>query len=108
MGSADPEAPDEKRAAHRALVDRVLHGSGTTTADQRAAAYENEEAGPSLQPLLGKVASDPAGITDADFDRARASGLSDDQLFELVIAAAVGQSTRMYESALAALDEAAG
>ena len=34
------------------------------------------------------------------------TGFSDDQLFELVIAAAVGQSTRMYDSALAALDEA--
>jgi alkylhydroperoxidase family enzyme len=108
MGSADPEMPQERRAAHRALVHSVLHGSGTTTVDQRTAAYENEEGDPALRPLLEKVAVGAARITDADFDRARASGLSDDQLFELVIAAAVGQSTRVYEAALAALDEAAG
>jgi hypothetical protein len=108
MGSADPHAQDEKRAAHRALVDGVLYGSGTTTAEQRAAAFHNVAADRAWQPLLGKVVTGAAGITDVDFDLARAGGLSDDQLFELVIAAAVGQSTRMYESGLAALDEAAG
>jgi hypothetical protein len=36
----------------------------------------------------------------------RRSGFSEDQLFELVIAAAVGQSTRLYEAGLAALAEA--
>ena len=108
MGSADPQPPDEKRAAHRALVHSVLHGSGTTTVEQRAAAYENAAADPGLRPLLEKVVVGAARITEADFDRARACGLSDDQLFELVIAAAVGQSTRMYEAGLVALEEAAG
>jgi hypothetical protein len=108
MGSADPEASRERRAAHRALVHSVLHGSGTTTVEQRAAAFENRETDAAVRPLLEKVVVGAARITDADFDRARAFGLSDDQLFELVIAAAVGQSTRMYEAALAALDEAAG
>jgi alkylhydroperoxidase family enzyme len=108
MGSPDPQVRDEKRAAHRALVDSVLHGPGTTTVEQREAAFQHAEVDPALQPLLGKVATGAAGITDADFDRARAAGLSDDQVFELVIAAAVGHSTRMYESGLAALDEAAG
>jgi alkylhydroperoxidase family enzyme len=85
-------------------VDRVLHGPGDTTEEQRAKAFENA----ALELLLGKVATSPARITDADFDQARAAGLSDDQIFELVIASAVGQSTRMYDAALAALDEAAG
>ena len=31
------------------------------------------------------------------------AGFTDDQLFELVICAAVGQSTRQYEAALTAL-----
>ena len=34
------------------------------------------------------------------------AGFTDDQLFELVICAAVGQSTRQYEAGLAALAEA--
>jgi hypothetical protein len=37
---------------------------------------------------------------------AKASGFSEDQLFELVICAAVGQSARLYEAGLAALAEA--
>lgn len=98
--------PDGKRAAYRALVDRIRQGPGETTADQRARAFANDDAGSALEPLLGKVATAPARVTGADYDTARAAGFSEDQLFELVIAAAVGQSTRMYEAALAALDEA--
>ncbi|WP_328474298.1 hypothetical protein OHA21_14805 [Actinoplanes sp. NBC_00393] len=97
----------DRRAAHRALVDRILHGPGTTSTQQRAQAYANAGLDPALQPLIGKVADAPARITDADFDTARAAGFTGDQLFEVVVAAAVGESTRMYESALAALDEAA-
>jgi len=56
--------------------------------------------------LIGKVASSPAQVTDADFAAAKASGFSEDQLFELVVSAAVGQSARLYEAGLAALAEA--
>jgi alkylhydroperoxidase family enzyme len=91
---------------YRALVDAVRQRRGTATAEQRIRAFRNTETDPALRPLLDKVATRPTGITDADFDRARAAGLTDDQLFEVVVAAAVGRSTRMYESALAALDEA--
>jgi hypothetical protein len=35
-----------------------------------------------------------------------ASGCTEDQVFELVICAAVGQSARLYEAGLAALAEA--
>jgi hypothetical protein len=34
--------------------------------------------------------------------------VTDDEVFELVISAALGQSTRQLEAALAALDEAEG
>jgi hypothetical protein len=36
----------------------------------------------------------------------RAAGLSEDQIFEIALCAAIGQATRQYESALAALDAA--
>lgn len=106
MAPAGTAMPDDKRAAHRALVDRVLNGPGTTTAQQRAEAFENTDVNPALRTLIGKVAATPTQITDADFDNARAAGFTEDQIFELVIAAAVGRTTRMYESALAALDQA--
>lgn len=93
---------DRKRAAQRALVDRVLTGDGRASVEQRARAFHNN--GP--DPLIGKVATRPGRITDADFTAAKASGFSDDELFELVVCAAVGQSTRLYEAGLTALAEA--
>jgi len=97
---------DKERAAYRALVDRVLNGDGRASAEQRARAFGNDGLAPPLDALIDKVANRPAQVTDADFAAAKASGFSEDQLFELVICAAVGQSTRLYEAGLAALAEA--
>ena len=97
---------DKKRAAHRALVDRVLNGEGRASAEQRARAFSNDGLSPPLHALIGKVATRPAQVTEADFAAAKALGFSEDQLFELVICAAVGQSARLYEAGLAALAEA--
>ena len=98
---------DKKRTAHQALVDRVLNGEGRASPEQRACAFSNAGSSPTLQTLISKVAATPAQVTDADFAAAKASGCTEDQLFELVICAAVGQSTRLYEAGLAALAEAA-
>lgn len=97
---------DKKRAAHRALVDRVLHGEGRASPEQRASAFSNADVPPPLRALIGKVGTSPAEVTNADFAAAKASGFSEDQLFELVICAAVGESARLYEAGLAALAEA--
>ena len=97
---------DKKRSAHRALVDRILNGEGRASAEQRADAFANDGLSPPLDTLIGKVATRPAHISDADFAAAKASGFSEDQLFELVMCAAVGQSARLYEAGLAALTEA--
>jgi hypothetical protein len=99
---------DKKRAAHRALVDRVLNGDGRAAAEQRAHAFRNDGLAPPLDALIGKVADSPTQITEADLAVAKAAGCTEDQLFELVICAAVGQSTRLYEAGLAALAEATG
>lgn len=99
---------DKKRALHRALVDRVLKGEGRASPELRASAFGNAGLPPPLQTLIGKVATRPTQVTDADFAAAKASGISEDQLFELVICAAVGQSARLYESGLAAMAEAVG
>jgi hypothetical protein len=47
-------------------------------------------------------------VSDADFAAARAAGASEDRLFELVIAAAVGEAVRQDAAARAALAAAAG
>ena len=97
---------DKKQAAHRALVDRVLNGDGKASPELRARAFGNAEVPTPLQALIGKVATRPAQVTDADVAAAKASGFTEDQIFELVIAAAVGRSARLYEAGLAALADA--
>jgi hypothetical protein len=96
-------AENSKRALHRMLVDRILHGPGHTPADQRARAFDDSDLPEPLRPLLDKVATASAQVTDADFATARQAGFTEDELFELVICAAVGASTRQYEAGLAAL-----
>jgi hypothetical protein len=97
---------DRKRAAYRALRDRILNGEGRASPEQRARAFGNAGLSEPLDELLGKVATRPTQVTDADFAAARAAGFSEDELFELVICAAVGQSTRLYDAGLAALADA--
>jgi hypothetical protein len=97
---------DKKRTAHRALVDRILTGAGTASAEDRARAFGNDSLSPPLDTLIGNVVTRPTRVTEADFTAAKSAGISENQLFELVICAAVGQSTRLYEAGLAALAEA--
>ena len=97
---------DKKRAAYRALEDRILNGEGRASPEQRACAFRHAGLPPPLDGLVSKVATRPTQVTDADFAAARAAGSSEDELFELVICAAVGQSGRLYDAGLAALAEA--
>jgi hypothetical protein len=97
---------DHKQSIHQRLVDRILHGPGRAPADQRARAFHNGDLPEPLRPLLDRVATRSAEVTDADFATALEAGFTDEQLVELVICAAVGQSTRQYKAGLAALAEA--
>jgi alkylhydroperoxidase/carboxymuconolactone decarboxylase family protein YurZ len=106
MIGATMPADDQKRSMHQRLVNRILHGPGRAPADQRARAFHNAELPEPLRSLLAKVATKSAQVTDADFATAMDAGFTDDELFELVICAAVGESSRQYEAGLAALTEA--
>ena len=97
---------DKKRTAHRALVTRVLEGDGRAARAERRAAFENAGLAEPLRTLIDKVATQPTRVTDEDIAAVKASGTSEDQIFELVVCAAIGQATRQYETALDALAEA--
>lgn len=99
-------ADDHKRSMHRALVDSVLGGSGEASPDQRTCAFDNTGLPEQVQSLVDKVATRSWQITDSDLGAARAASFSDDQIFELIICAAVGESTRQYQAGLAALGAA--
>jgi alkylhydroperoxidase/carboxymuconolactone decarboxylase family protein YurZ len=56
--------------------------------------------------LIDKVARYAYKVTDADITVARTSGVSEDEIFELIVCAAIGQATRQYDTARAALEAA--
>jgi len=90
----------------KAAIQRALEGEGRTSAAERKAAFANEGVAEPARALIDKVAKQAWKITDEDVAAAK-RGLSEDQVFELVVCAAYGQATRQLEAALAALDEAA-
>jgi hypothetical protein len=94
--------------ARKALARRILEGDGTASSSQRRAAFNNSGLAGPLRTLVDKVARHANRVTDEDIAAARASGLSEDQVFEIVVCAAIGQATRQYDAALAALEAATG
>ena len=92
--------------ARRAVVARILQGDGRASHAQRRAAFDNAGLAEPLATLINKVAKHAYKVTDEDVAAAKASGLSEDQIFELVVCAAIGQATRQYDRALAALEAA--
>lgn len=96
----------DKQGVVRALEQRILGGPGAAPTQLRARAFENSGLPEPLAGLLDKVARRSFQVTDSDLAAARAAGFSEDQLFELVICAAVGESSRMYRAGLAALRQA--
>ena len=98
----------DKQALVKAFEQRILTGRGMAAPDLRAKAFEDSDLPEPLATLVDKVARRSFQVTDGDFAAALAAGFTEDQLFELVICAAVGESSRMYQAGLAALAEASG
>jgi hypothetical protein len=88
------------------VVTRILDGEGTSSKEARRAAFANEGVAEPARALVDKVAKNAYRVTDEDVAAAKSAGLKEDEIFELVVCAAIGQSTRQIENALAALDEA--
>jgi alkylhydroperoxidase family enzyme len=93
---------------HRALIARVLDGDGKAETDLRRAAFDNDGLDEPVRTLIEKVAYHSYRVTDEDVAAVRSAGLSEDQIFEIVVCAAIGQASRQHRSALAALASATG
>ncbi|MDJ0840352.1 MAG: hypothetical protein QNK37_27830 [Acidobacteriota bacterium] len=98
------------------LVDTVLSGPGKTTpklrlaVEARAAALSGRQGSDTAVPdeLSGwveKVARHAYRTTDEDIESLRLAGYSEDQLFELTVAAAIGASLARLECALGTLGD---
>ena len=89
------------------VIEKALHGPGKASGDARRAAFDDVEAVAISLPvraLVAKVAANAWKVTDEDVDAAKQAGLSDDQIFELVVCASLGTADRQLEAALAALE----
>jgi alkylhydroperoxidase family enzyme len=96
------------RQARDALLARILEGDGKASQAQRRSAFDDAGLPEPLRALVDKVAKRAHAIADEDVAAVRASGLSEDQIFEIVVCAAIGQAARQHDAALAALDAATG
>ena len=96
------------REAQKALVRRILEGDGKASPSVRRAAFNNNGVAEPLGTLVDKVAKHAYRVTDEDITAAKVSGLSEDKIFEFLICAAIGEATRQYETAFAALKDATG
>jgi alkylhydroperoxidase family enzyme len=94
------------RQARKALTTRILEGDCKASPSDRRAAFNNRDLAQPLGGLVDKVARHAHTVTDEDIAVARESGLSEDQIFEIVVCAAIGAATRQHDTALAALDAA--
>ena len=88
----------------KGLIDRVTSGDGKASKEHRRAAFDG--GGPEgAKALIEKVAKHAYKVTDEDVAAAKAA-TSEDEVFETVVSAAVGQAKRQYDAAMAALEKA--
>ena len=98
-------------ALQKRVVDAVLNAPGDTTETQRRAVLEQARETPgakgNLPPALTRyvdtVARHAYKVTDADVTALQRAGQSDDSLFEITVAAAVGAALHRLDRGMAAL-----
>jgi hypothetical protein len=97
-----PTSFEEARRAHE---DTTFRGPGRTDRRLREALAERKDIPADLEALVTKIEREPWRVTDADITTLKAK-YSDDELFEIVVSAALGASSRRLDAALRALEEA--
>jgi len=91
-------------ALQRATRDAVLNGPGTLDQSLRQQIAAGQ-APPDLAALVRKVRDHAYRVSDADVDALRAK-YSEDQLFEVIVAAALGAADHRLQRAMAAVEGA--
>ena len=98
--------PTDPHAASRDRVFRtVIEGPGESEIAVRRAAAEDVGVPAELATLVDKIHRHAYKVTDEDLSRLRLT-YSDDQLFEIVVSAALGASRIRLAAGLAALEKA--
>jgi alkylhydroperoxidase family enzyme len=94
---------------HAVLRDRVLKavldGPGESDPAVRNAAADGVGAPPELETLVRKIREHAYKVTDEDVARLQAK-YGDDQMFEIIVSAALGASRERLRAGLKALEDA--
>ena len=87
------------------LRHAVLDAPATTDPALRAAAAAGDPLPEPWEPYAATVRDASYRVTDADVDRLTAAGCTEDQIFEVTVAAAVGAALRSFEAGRTALGQ---
>lgn len=98
-------------------IEALLGRAGKSDPALRLAVFEMTRRGARVMPvaqpgaldlreLVEKIDERPWTVSDEDFSRLRRAGYSEDQIFELTVAAAAGAGVRRFEAGLRALEAA--
>ena len=107
-----PANRHREKAHHRhaeevaALLRAVLESPAMTDPATRQAAYQGEGLPPPLHQYVAKVRGESYRITDDDVNTLLAAGYSQDMVFEITVATALGAAMRRLDAGLRVLREA--
>jgi hypothetical protein len=87
------------------VLQRVLEGAGEMDPGIRHAAAKGTSLPADLQSLVEKIHRHAYKVTDDDIARLQAK-YDDDQLFEIIVSAALGASHKRLHAGLEALEQA--
>lgn len=99
------------------MIEKLLGSAGESSRELRRAVFETAKSGAAgtnqdglmaseVRELVEKIDRRPWTVGDEDFARMRQAGYSEDQIFELTVAAAVGAGARRFEAGLRAIEAA--
>jgi alkylhydroperoxidase family enzyme len=92
-------------------IASLLGAPGETDSSLRQAVFDRVRLGTGelpekLKALVEKIADRPWSVSDEDFTRLREARYSEDQIYELVLAAAAGAGVRRFQAGLRAIEGA--
>lgn len=105
-GKEEPTAAKYSRLISD-LREAVFAGPGRTDPAMRRSADTGEALSEPWLSYTAKVRDEPWGLTDSDIEELKAAGHSEDEIFEMTVAAAVGAALRALDVGLRALHHAA-
>lgn len=103
--AGDGAGDDDPLALFDRLREAILAPDATLDRDTRRAAFGGGPVPEALERYVDKVRRHAYKVTDEDVASLRAAGLSEDQVFELTVAAAAGAGFQRLHAGLRAIAE---